>query len=75
MTSQDKSLEELDKLLFETERMIETGSDEERFNGAFQTIVGISKYLGSKHPTLNRRPLTFILEELADINNGAKPKS
>ena len=39
MTSQDKSLEELDKLLFETERMIETGSDEERFNGAFQTIV------------------------------------
>ena len=74
MTLRDKPLEELDKLLFETEILIETGSDEERFLGAFQTIAGISKYLASKYPTLNRRPLTLILEELADINNGAKPK-
>ena len=74
MTLRDKPLEELDKLLFETEILIETGSDEERFLGAFQTIAGISKYLASKYPTLNRRPLTLILEELSDINNGAKPK-
>ena len=56
MTLRDKPLEELDKLLFETEILIETGSDEERFLGAFQTIAGISKYLASKYPTLNRRP-------------------
>ena len=75
MTLRDKPLEELDKLLFETEIMIDTGSDEERFLGAFQTIAGISKYLASKYPTLNRRPLTLILEELADINNGADQNS
>jgi len=73
--SSDKTaVVELDKFLSETEIVMETGNQEEKFNAAFQTIVGVSNFLGAQYPNLKRRALTLIMEELSDIKRGAQPK-
>ena len=73
--SSDKTaVVELDKFLSETEIMMETGNTEEKFNAAFQTIVGVSNFLGAQYPNLKRGALTLIIEELSDIKRGAQPK-
>ncbi len=73
--SSDKTaVVELDKFLSEVEIMMETGNQEEKFNAAFQTIAGVSNFLGAQYPNLKRRALTLIMEELSDIKRGAQPK-
>ncbi|MDB4230016.1 hypothetical protein N9805_04965 [Paracoccaceae bacterium] len=73
--SSDKTaVVELDKFLSETEIKMETGNTEEKFNAAFQTIVGVSNFLGAQYPNLKRGALTLIIEELSDIKRGAQPK-
>ena len=76
MTSQNENNldSKLSRLLNETSKVLKDGPENEKLTAAFLTLVGIKEFLNTIQPEVNTMAISFMLEDIAAIYAGSKPK-